>query len=162
MTLLSALRPKRRTAPNAVTILPGAPDAVEVDGRHVRVGDGYTATLVVTWYPAEVGPGWAEPILSYPGLVDAVFHIEPVAPAVASERLRRQRGRFESSRRQDATKGRLDDPDLDAAAHDAAELAMRVARGEARLFRLGMYLTVHGASAQELADRVAEVRSLAA
>ncbi|GAB3076458.1 VirB4 family type IV secretion system protein [Micromonospora schwarzwaldensis] len=163
MRLLSALLPTRRrpTKPESATILPGSPDAVEVDGRHVRVGDGYSASLAVVGYPAEVGPGWAEPILSYPGLVDAAFHIEPVPPAVASERLRKQRGRFESSRRQDAAKGRLDDPELDAAAADAAELAARVARGEARLFRLGLYLTVHGADLIELADREAEVRSLA-
>src|SRR5688572_16769747 len=153
--------PRRKAVPEAATVLPGSPDAVEVDGRFVRVGDGYTTTLAVTGYPAEVGPGWAEPILSYPGLVDVCFHIEPIAPAVASDRLRKQRGRFESSRRQDATKGRLDDPDLDVAAADAAELAMRVARGEARLFRLGLYLTVHGATARELEDRVAEIRSVA-
>ncbi|NIL44175.1 conjugal transfer protein TraC [Salinispora arenicola] len=160
---MSTLLPRRRrVAPEPVTILPGSPDAVEVDGRFVRVGDGYSTTLAVVGYPAEVGPGWAEPILSYPGLVDAAFHIEPVPPAVASQRLRKQRGRFESSRRQDAAKGRLDDPELDAAAADAAELAGRVARGEARLFRLGLYLTVHGTSPDELADRVAEVRSLAA
>ena len=162
MSLFSTLLPtRRRAAPEAATILPGSPDAVEVDGRHVRVGNGYSATLAVVGYPAEVGPGWAEPLLSYPGLVDAAFHIEPVPPVVASQRLRKQRGRFESSRRQDAAKGRLDDPELDAAAADAAELAGRVARGEARLFRLGLYLTVHGTSPAELADRVAEVRSLA-
>ncbi|PSK65577.1 hypothetical protein B0E53_02478 [Micromonospora sp. MH33] len=162
MSLLSALlSTRRRTAPESATILPGSPDAVEVHDRHVRVGDGYSATLAVVGYPAEVGPGWAEPLLSYPGLVDAAFHIEPVPPAVASERLRKQRGRFESSRRHDAAKGRLDDPELDAAAADAAELATRVARGEARLFRLGLYLTVHGTSPDDLAQRVAEVRSLA-
>ncbi|GAB3161356.1 hypothetical protein GCM10027290_68260 [Micromonospora sonneratiae] len=162
MSLFSELLPTRRGAVSEpAAILPGSPDAVEVDGRFVRVGDGYSATLAVVGYPAEVGPGWAEPILSYPGLVDAAFHIEPVPPAVASERLRKQRGRFESSRRQDAAKGRLDDPELDAAAADAAELAVRVARGEARLFRLGLYLTVHGTSPADLADRVAEVRSLA-
>ncbi|MDG4793526.1 DUF87 domain-containing protein [Micromonospora sp. WMMD1082] len=162
MSLFSALLPtRRRAAPAPATVLPGSPDAVEVDGRFVRVGAGYTATLTVVGYPAEVGPGWAEPLLAYPGLVDVAFHIEPVPPAMASQRLRKQRGRFESSRRHDAAKGRLDDPDLDAAAADAAELAGRVARGEARLFRLGLYLTVHGTSADELADRVSEVRSLA-
>ncbi len=34
--------------------------------------------------------------------------------------------------------------------------------GEARLFRLGLYLTVHAASEQESAERVTEVRNLAA
>ncbi len=142
-------------------MLPGSPDAVDVGGRSVRVGEDYCATLAVTGYPAEVGAGWLEPILSYPGRVDVALHIEPVAPMVASDRLRKQRGRLESSRRSDAGKGRLDDPELDAAAADAAELAARVARGEARLFRLGLYLTVHADTETELADRVAEVRALA-
>src|SRR5689334_17505766 len=99
MSLLSALLPRRRTTPETATVLPGSPDAVEVDGRFVRVGDSYSTTLAVTGYPAEVGAGWAEPILAYPGLVDICFHIEPIPPVVASQRLRKQRGRFESSRR---------------------------------------------------------------
>src|ERR1700753_1329958 len=107
------------------------PDAVEVAGRSVRVGDDYSAALAVTGYPAEVGPGWLEPLLAYPGRVDVSLHIEPVPPVVASERVRKQRGRVEASRRQTAAKGRLDDPELDAAAADAADLASRVARGEA-------------------------------
>jgi type IV secretory pathway VirB4 component len=143
-------------------ILPGGPDGVEVAGRHVRAGEDYAATLAVTGYPAEVGAGWLEPILAYPGRVDVALHIEPVPPQVAADRLRKQRGRLESSRRQDAAKGRLDDPELDAAAFDAAELATRLARGEARLFRLGLYLTVNALTEQELAERVTEVRNLAA
>ncbi|GAB1641538.1 VirB4 family type IV secretion system protein [Krasilnikovia sp. MM14-A1259] len=159
MNLLSRRRP--HAVPEAGTVVSGSPDAVEVGGRSVRVGDGYTAALAVTGYPAEVGPGWLEPLLAYPGRVDVSLHIEPVPPVVASQRLRKQRGRFEASRRQDHAKGRLDDPELDAAAADAAELAARVARGEARLFRLGLYLTVHADSEDELADRVTEVRALA-
>ncbi|MGC9667418.1 VirB4 family type IV secretion system protein [Planosporangium sp. 12N6] len=159
MNLLTRRRP--RAVPEVGTIVPGSPDAVEVGGRSVRVGDGYTATLAVTGYPAEVGPGWLEPLLAHPGRVDVSLHIEPVPSVVASQRLRKQRGRFEASRRQDAAKGRLDDPELDAAAVDAAELAARVARGEARLFRLGLYLTVHADTEDELADRVTEVRALA-
>lgn len=159
MKLSHALR--RRRAEEPAGLLPGSPDAVDVGGRSVRVSEDYCATLAVTGYPAEVGAGWLEPILSYPGRVDVALHIEPIAPMIASDRLRKQRGRLESSRRSDAGKGRLDDPELDAAAADAAELAARVARGEARLFRLGLYLTVHADSEAELADRVAEVRALA-
>ncbi|MET7821254.1 VirB4 family type IV secretion system protein [Micromonospora zamorensis] len=158
---LPTLPRSRRPAAETAGVLPGSPDAVEVGGRSVHVGDDYSATLAVTGYPAEVGAGWLEPILSYPGRVDVALHIEPVAPVVASDRLRKQRGRLESSRRSDAGKGRLDDPELDAAAADAAELAARVARGEARLFRVGLYLTVHASSPEDLADRVAEVRALA-
>ncbi|WP_431937022.1 VirB4 family type IV secretion system protein [Micromonospora sp. RP3T] len=158
---LPTLPRNRRPAAEAAGMLPGSPDAVEVGSRSVHVGEDHCATLAVTGYPAEVGAGWLEPILSYPGRVDVALHIEPVAPAVASDRLRKQRGRLESSRRSDAGKGRLDDPELDAAAADAAELAARVARGEARLFRVGLYLTVHADSEAELTDRMAEMRALA-
>jgi type IV secretory pathway VirB4 component len=164
--VVSLLSRRRRRATGNVEdrsgILPGGPDAVEVGGRHVRAGQEYAATVAVTGYPAEVGAGWMEPILAYPARVDVALHIEPVPPQVAAQRLRKQRGRLESSRRQDAAKGRLDDPELDAAAFDAAELATRLARGEARLFRLGLYLTVHAFTEQELAERVTEVRNLAA
>jgi type IV secretory pathway VirB4 component len=157
----AALLPKRRPAVRG-GVLPGGPDAVQVGGRSLHVGAEHTATLVVTGYPSEVGAGWLDPILAYPGRVDVALHIEPIPPAVAAARLRKQRGRLESSRRADAAKGRLDDPDLDAAAYDAAELATRIARGEARLFRLGLYMTIHAADEQELAQRVTEVRNLAA
>jgi type IV secretory pathway VirB4 component len=156
---LSRLRPRRRTQPPATGL---ASAGVEVNGRWVRVGDGYTSTLVVTGYPAEVGAGWLDPILGFPGRVDVALHIEPVPPVVAAQRLRKQRGRLESSRRHDAARGRLDDPEVDAAAFDAADLATSLARGEARLFRVGLYLTVHADTIEDLTERVTEVRNLAA
>jgi type IV secretory pathway VirB4 component len=157
---LATLRRKRPATTDAV--LPGSPDAVEVGARFVRAGDDYCATLLVTGYPAEVGAGWLEPLLSYPGHIDVALHIDPIAPAVAAALLRKQRGRLESSRRTDAGRGRLDDPALDAAAADAAEMATRVARGEAKLFKVGLYLTVHATSPDELDQAVTEIRGLAA
>ena len=75
--------------------VPG-PDSIEVGARHVRVGDWWAATLAVTGYPSEVGPGWLESLTAYPGRLDVSLHIEPVPPAVAAERLRKQRARLES------------------------------------------------------------------
>jgi len=140
--------------------VPG-PDSIQVAPRHVRVGAWWAATLAVTGYPSEVGPGWLEPLTSYPGRLDVSLHIEPIPPAVAAQRLRKQRARLESGRRTDADKGRLDDPDAEAAADDARELAYRVARGEGHLFRVGVYLTVYASSEDELADEVSSVRTLA-
>ena len=79
-----------------------APTSVEVTPRYLRVGDGYAATLVVTGYPAEVGPAWLEPLLSWPGRLDVALHIDPIPARVAAARLRRQRARLESTRRADA------------------------------------------------------------
>ncbi|WP_431895484.1 VirB4 family type IV secretion system protein [Micromonospora haikouensis] len=139
-----------------------APATVEVTPRWLRVGDGYTATLVVTGYPAEVGGAWLEPLLSWPGRLDLTLHIDPLPAPIAAARLRSQRARLESSRRADSDRGRLADPYVDAAAEDAGDLAERLARGAAKLFRVGLYLTVHARSEAELAQACAQVRAAAA
>ncbi|WP_416905735.1 VirB4 family type IV secretion system protein [Micromonospora echinospora] len=139
-----------------------APASVEVTPRWLRVGDGYTATLVVTGYPAEVGPAWLEPLLSYPGRVDVTLHIDPLPAPVAAARLRKQRARLESSRRADADRGKLVDPYTEAAAQDATDLADRLARGAAKLFRVGVYITVHARSEEDLAHACARVKAAAA
>jgi hypothetical protein len=137
------------------------PESVEIGARQLRVGSDHVATLAVTGYPAEVRPGWLEPLLTYPGRLDIALHIEPVPPAVAADRLRKQRARLESTRRMTAARDRLANPEVDAAADDATELAYALARGETRLFRTGIYLSVHAATAAELDDAVAAVRAVA-
>jgi type IV secretory pathway VirB4 component len=139
-----------------------APAAISVAPSHVRVGDGYAATYAVCGYPAEVGPAWLDPLLSYPGRVDVAVHVDPVPAQLAAPMLKRQRARLESSRRLDADQGRLGDPMVDAAAADAADLAERVARGAAKLFDTGIYVTVHARDLDELATVTAGVKSAAA
>ncbi|MER5638871.1 DUF87 domain-containing protein [Kitasatospora sp. NPDC002227] len=137
------------------------PDSVQVEPRVLAVGDLLTTTLIVTGYPAEVGPGWLDPLLAYPGRLDVSLHIEPLSTQTASDRLRKQRARLEATRRTGHQHGRLEDPETEAAAADAAELAWRVARGEGKLFRVGLYLTLYAAGREELADELSAVRALA-
>jgi len=154
-------RPRRRSAPPPLPELGLlGPDALEVGPRTLRAGDALCATFAVTGYPREVGPGWLEPLLTYPGPADVAVHVEPIPQQVAAERLRRQLARLESTRRLDADRGRLADPAVEVAADDAHELAGRLARGEGRLFRVGLYVTVRGASQAELADEAARLRAL--
>ena len=144
-------------------VAPFAPDAVNVGVRHVQLGPTeWVATLVVTGYPRDVHAGWLAPFTQHPGRVDVCLHVTPIDPATAASRLRRQLARLESGRRSDTEHGRLPDPHTDAATEDAYALADRVARGEGRLFQVGLSLTVHAASPTELAERVADVRALAA
>ncbi|MGI5215131.1 VirB4 family type IV secretion system protein [Plantactinospora sp. CA-290183] len=151
-----------RSASGAGLAAAVTPAAVEVTPRWLRVGDGYAATLVVTGYPAEVGPAWLEPLLSYPGRVDVTLHIDPLPAPIAAARLRTQRARLESSRRADSERGKLSDPYTDAAAHDAGDLADRLARGAAKLFRVGLYITVHAKTQEELLEACDRVKAAAA
>lgn len=135
---------------------------VEVRPRTVRTGDGWAATLAVVGYPAQVGAGWLDPLTSWPGRLDVTVHIDPVPAPVAAARLRRQLTRLESARRITADRGHLADPALDLAAADAEDMAAGLARGEGRLFQVGLYLTVHADTEHDLDADVAAVRGIAA
>jgi hypothetical protein len=148
--------------PAAKPATPFGPDSVEVHPRALRVGDGWCRSFAVTGYPREVGRGWLEPLCAHPGRLDVAVHIEPVPAALAAERLRRQLARLESGRRADAAKGRLADPDVEVAAEDARELAAGLARGEQKLFRVALVLTVHAADEKTLDAECARVRALCA
>jgi TraG P-loop domain len=159
MTRTRLLGSRRRGAGSVPAGLPG-PDALEVGSRTLRAGGVLHQTLAVTGYPREVGPGWLQPLLDHPGPIGVAVYVEPVATVVAAERLRRQLARLESSQRLDAAHGRLDDPQLDAATHDAHQLARRLATGEGRLLRVGLYVTVRGQTPTELDHEVARVQGL--
>jgi len=139
----------------------GFTPALTLHPDRLEVGGLCAATLLVAGYPHEVGTAWLEPLLAYPGRLDVALHLHPTPPGVAAARLRRQRGRLESGRRLTAAAGRLEDPDVEAAADDAADLAGRLARGEARLFGVGLYLTVYADDQDTLADEVERVTALA-
>ncbi|WP_063819184.1 VirB4 family type IV secretion system protein [Herbidospora cretacea] len=116
----------------------------------------------MTGYPREVGAGWLEPLLTYPGRLDVSLHVEPIPQAVAAKQLRRQLARLESASRSDAEHGRLADFATEAAADDATDLAANLARGHGRLFKTGLYLTVHAPDQEQLDAEVERVQALAA
>ncbi|PKV90288.1 hypothetical protein ATK30_1032 [Amycolatopsis echigonensis] len=138
------------------------PDSLSVAPRHLEIGGEWVSSFAITGYPREVHAGWLQPLLSYPGRVDVSLHIEPIDPVTAAHRLKRQLSKLESGRRHTSEKGRLLDPMVEAATEDAYDLSARVARGEGKLYRLGLYLTVHATSEADLDEQVAAVRALAA
>jgi type IV secretory pathway VirB4 component len=138
------------------------PPGIEVQPRRLDLGEGVCSSLVVTGYPREVGLGWLEPLLTYPGRLDVALHVEPIPPQLAATRLRRQLARLEAGARSDYEHGRLIDFHADTAAGDAQDLAARLARSEVRLFRVGLTLTVHAHTPEQLDDEIARVRALAA
>jgi len=153
-------RPRLRGWRGAGAPAPLGPDVVEVGPRSVRFGGQVCASFAVLGYPREVAPGWLAPLTGHPGRLDVAVHIEPVPSALAADRLRRQLARLEATRRTDTARGRLVSPEVDVAAEDARELAAGLARGQQRLFRVALVLTVHAADEQALAAECGRVRAL--
>jgi hypothetical protein len=149
-----------RGTPNPVTLL--GPDAVTVDTDRLTLGDDCCRTFAVVGYPREVGYGWLEPLTATPTRVDVSLHVAPTPVPVAADRLRRQLARLESTRRDDASHGRLANPDVDVAAEDARALADGLARGNSRLFRVGLTITVHAKDRRQLNAECVRIRGVCA
>jgi type IV secretory pathway VirB4 component len=138
------------------------PAALELRSDRIRVGRQLRQTFAVSGYPREVGYGWLAPLLAGAAELDLSLHLEPFPAELAAARLRRQRARFESTRRLEAERGSLADLAVAAAAEDSLALAGRLARGESRLFRVGLYLTVAAADEAALAQAASRLRALCA
>lgn len=138
------------------------PEALEILPRRVRAGETWCESFAVSGFPREVSPGWLAPLLAYPGPVDVALHVEPVENAEAARHLRRQLARFESTRRIEAKQQRLADPEMEAAARDAEDLSGEIARGDGRLFRVGLYVTVRAPSEEALQREAQRVLGLCA
>lgn len=136
------------------------PGLVQVQADRLDVETSVCRTLVVTGYPREVGQGWLAPLLTLDVRCDVALHVRPVSAPVAADRLRRQLARLEASRRLDADRGRLENPSVEVAVEDAADLAARVARGQGRLFRVAVQVTVWADDQAGLEAAVARVRGL--
>ncbi len=136
------------------------PAAIELRSDRLRVGGVWQQSFAVTGYPREVGYGWLAPLLRAAGELELALHIEPFPAELAAQRLHKQRARFESTRRLERERGSLSDLGVAAAAEDAHQLANRLARGESRLFRAALYLTVSAASEQGLRAAAPRLRAL--
>jgi type IV secretory pathway VirB4 component len=156
--MLRRLRSTPTATPRSGSLL--GPPALELGHDRVRIGERWRASFAVTGYPHEVSRGWLAPLLHAARDADVALHIEAVPPPLATDRLRRQRARLESTRRLEAERGRLPDPTVAAAAADAEELAHRLARGESKLFRSGLYLSVAASSRDELDERIERLRTI--
>jgi type IV secretory pathway VirB4 component len=161
--------PIRRTTPPTAATKRKHPDegllgpaALELRADRVRVGGRWQRTLAISGYPREVGYGWLAPLLRAAPQLEVSLHIEPFPAEIAAQRLHKQRARFESTRRLELERGSLSDLGVAAAAHDAEDLATRLARGQSRLYRAGLYLSIGADSEDELEHATERVKALCA
>lgn len=123
-----------------------APESIEVAPRSIKAGDTYYRTLVIVGWPREVSPGWLQPLLSWRGAADIALYVEPVSNDIAARHLQKQRARFSSS----LQKVGVADPMTEVAAGDATDIARSIAKGESRLLRVGLYITLRASTIEEL------------
>ena len=112
-----------------------SPSAIEIHSDYFRLGNKYGRTLYIYGYPRSLYTGWLSPIINIDEVVDVSMYIYPVESAVVMKNLRTKVTQLEASMNLNAEKGRVRDPELEAAINDAEELRDQLQIGAEKFFR---------------------------
>lgn len=139
-----------------------APSSVEVDFRHIRVGDKFYRTFFVVDYPRQVSPNWLSILIDHKETMNISMFLYPVESKDVLSNLRRKIAEMEATLQSDAQNGIVPDPKIQASLEDAVALREELARGLERFFQFGLYVTISADSLEELNLKTKELTSLLA
>ena len=127
-----------------------SPSAIEIHSDYFRLGNKYGRTMYVYGYPRMLYTGWLSPIINIDEVLDVSMYIYPVESAVVMKNLRTKVTQLEASMNLNAEKGKVRDPELEAAITDAEELRDQLQVGAEKFFRFGLYITLWADSLDEM------------
>jgi len=139
-----------------------APSSVEVDFRHIRVGDKFYRTFFVVDYPRQVSPNWLSILIDHKETMNISMFLYPVESKDVLSNLRRKIAEMEATLQSDAQNGIVPDPKIQAGLEDAVALREELARGLERFFQFGLYVTISADSLEQLNLKTKELTSLLA
>jgi len=139
-----------------------APSSVEVDFRHIRVGDKFYRTFFVVDYPRQVSPNWLSILIDHKETMNISMFLYPVESKDVLSNLRRKIAEMEATLQSDAQNGIVPDPKVQASLEDAVALREELARGLERFFQFGLYVTISSDTLEELNLKTKELTSLLA
>lgn len=127
-----------------------SPSSIELYSNYFRLGTKYGRTLYVYGYPRTLYTGWLSPLINIDEVLDISMYIYPVDTQVVMKNLRKKVTQLEASINVGAERGKVRDPELEAAINDAEELRDQLQVGAERFFRFGLYVTLWADSMEEL------------
>ena len=127
-----------------------APSSIELNPSYFRLGTRMARTYYVYGYPRQLYTGWLSSLINVDEILDISLFIYPVESQVVLDNLRKKVTQLEAGLQIDADKGRVRDPQKQAAIMDAEEMRDKLQVGEERFFRFGFYFTLYAHSLEEL------------
>ena len=127
-----------------------SPSSIEIHSSYFRLGTKYGRTIYVYGYPRTLYTGWISGLINIDEVLDVSMYVYPVETTVVMKNLRKKVTQLEASYQVNSEKGRIRDPELEAAISDAEELRDQLQVGAEKFFRFGLYITLWGESLDEL------------
>jgi type IV secretory pathway VirB4 component len=127
-----------------------SPSSIEIHSGYFRLGNKYGRTLYVYGYPRSLYTGWISSLINIDEVIDVSMFVYPVESAVILKNLRKKVTQLEASMTVNSEKGKIRDPEMEAAINDAEELRDQIQVGAEKFFRFGLYVTLWADSLDEL------------
>ena len=127
-----------------------SPSSIEIHSDYFRLGTKYGRTIYVYGYPRSLYTGWLSSIINIDEVLDISMYIYPVDTTVVMKNLQKKVTQLEASANINNEKGKIRDPELEAAISDAEELRDQLQVGAEKFFRYGLYVTIYADSLDEL------------
>ena len=127
-----------------------SPSSIEIHSDYFRLGTKYGRTIYVYGYPRSLYTGWLSSIINIDEVLDISMYIYPVDTGVVMKNLQKKVTQLEASANINNEKGKIRDPELEAAISDAEELRDQLQVGAEKFFRYGLYVTIYADSLDEL------------
>lgn len=137
-----------------------APSSIELQSSYFRLGTRMARTYYVYGYPRQLYTGWMSSMVNLDEVLDISMFVYPVESQVVLDNLRKKVTQLEAGIQIDSDKGRVRDPQKQAAIMDAEEMRDKLQVGEERFFRFGFYFTIYASNMEELEFVSHKVESL--
>jgi len=137
-----------------------SPSALQVNPASLRLGGKLARTIFIFSYPRFLHTNWFSPVINLDKVFDISLFIHPVDTAHILRTLRRKVAQVQSQIMMREEKGLIRDPILDTAHRDLEELRDKLQQAQERLFNFGLYLTLYGATEEDLNKTESEIKSV--
>src|SRR3990167_8604774 len=174
MALLDFLKPKNTMPAPMASILPEqiykegvlelqdviAPSALKITPREINLGDKIARTFFVMSYPRVLTDSWFAPVINLDRVLDVSIFIHPIDSAEILKKFQKKVAEVQSQIMTREEKGLVRDPILDTAYRDLEDLRDQLQQAQERIFDVGVYITIYGATTEELDKTESEIKSM--
>ena len=137
-----------------------APSALKITPRELNLGDKIARTFFVMSYPRVLTDSWFAPIINLDRVLDISIFIHPIDSAEILRKFQKKVAEVQSQIMGREQKGLVRDPILDTAYRDLEDLRDQLQQAQERIFDVGVYITIYGATTDELDKAESEIKSM--
>ncbi len=132
-----------------------APEALEVESSHIKLGEYFVRTMFVVEYPRYISVGWFAPVINMDITADVALYFYPVPSSVILKQLKKKVGNVEAGLIASAEKGAPRDPLAETALRDMEKLRDDLTQGIEHFFQSALYITLYSKKLEDL-DKITE------